>query len=69
MIIDEWIERFEKAGVLDLDSEVHELKSIEASDINNGGIGEQLQYLLDHCGEDYLKSLLGDGVEGEEEVE
>lgn len=60
MNINEWIEKFEKAGVTDLDAEVHELKSIEASDINNGGLGEQLQYLLDQCGEDYLKNLIGE---------
>lgn len=63
MDINEWIERFEKAGVTDLDEEIHELKSIEASDINNNGLGDQLQYLLEQCGEDYLKSLLGDDHE------
>ena len=58
--IDDWIERFEKAGVTDLDDEVHELKSHEASAINNAGLGDQLEYLLEQAGEEYLESLLGE---------
>lgn len=59
MTIDEWIARFEKAGIT-VDDEVIELKSGEASTINNAGLGEQLSYLLGECGEDYLSELLGE---------
>ncbi len=58
MTLDEWISRFEKAGIT-VDDEVIELKCGEASTINNAGLGEQLSYLLEECGEDYLHELLG----------
>lgn len=59
MTLDDWITKFEAAGITDLDSEVHELKSQEASDINNAGLGSQLEFLLEKCGESFLQDLLG----------
>lgn len=58
--IDDWIERFKAANVTDLDSEVHEAKSEEATTINNGGLGSQIEYLLDNFGEEFLLDLLGE---------
>lgn len=46
-------------GTLDLDSEVHELKSVEATEINNRGIESQIHYIKERCGESYLKKLIG----------
>lgn len=42
-----------------LDGDVHDCKSLEAADINNGGLGSQLEYLLS-CGytEERLRELL-----------
>jgi hypothetical protein len=34
----------------DLDDLVHELKSAEASSINNGGINEQIEYIIEQLG-------------------
>jgi len=39
----------------DLDEHVHELKSKEASDINNAGMVEQVLYLLEQGGEEWLR--------------
>ena len=55
---EEWAEKFEKAGVTDLDKEVYELKSQEAFEINNRGLTSQIEFLLKECGEDFLNSLL-----------
>jgi hypothetical protein len=43
----------------DLDEHVHELKSSEAADINNGGTETQFDYLYETCGADWLEELLG----------
>jgi hypothetical protein len=49
--------RYEPA---DLDDHVHELKSREASDINNAGIDEQVKYLLDAGGLQWvIETFLG----------
>lgn len=42
----------------ELDSEVHEYKGAEASDINNGGLVSQLQYLQESIGDEGLKVLI-----------
>lgn len=42
----------------DLDDHVHELKSHEAAAINNAGIDDQLEYLYEQGGEEWLKSAL-----------
>lgn len=59
MTIDQWIARFKKAHIDEVDDAVHDAKSSEASRINNAGLGEQLSYLLEECGEDYLHELIG----------
>ena len=38
-----------------LDSQVHQLKSQEASEINNRGIDAQLDYLITEAGLDYVE--------------
>lgn len=53
----------ELAGPLDaaapaLDEAVHEAKAEEAAAINNGGITEQLEYLLDTLGEPAVRALI-----------
>ena len=49
----------------DLDSFVHELKSMEAAEINNKGINAQLEYMAEAGGLDWMAELLV-GIEGEE---
>ena len=50
-------ERFESE---DLDEHVYELKSQEASVINNSGLQEQFNYLCDSGGIDWVESLLNE---------
>jgi hypothetical protein len=40
-----WL-KTEQLGELDLDEMVHDYKSGEASNINNGGVADQLEYIL-----------------------
>lgn len=40
-----------------LDDLVHELKSKEASAINNGGVYEQVSYILEQQGEEGIRTL------------
>lgn len=49
----------------DLDDEVHEAKSLEASGINNQGIDVQLEYLEEALGKEEMKKLLEELLEGE----
>lgn len=42
----------------DLDAHVHELKSREASNINNSSFAEQVQYLVEAGGIEWVKELL-----------
>lgn len=58
--LEKLIDRFEKAGITDLDAEVHEMKSQEATDINNAGLADQIEYLLEKGGEDFIEALLDD---------
>ena len=58
MNIDEWIERFKKAGIAEVDDVVHDTKSSEASRINNEGLRGQLEYLIEEIGESGLRELL-----------
>ena len=57
----EIIKQLEAAGVEphELDELVHEAKSREASAINNGGLTEQVEYLVETYGAD-LEALLDD---------
>ncbi|GAH03365.1 unnamed protein product, partial [marine sediment metagenome] len=41
----------------DLDSHVHELKSLEAAVINNNGIDAQIEFLVKKCGLVWLISI------------
>lgn len=41
----------------DLDGHVHEFKSREASDINNAGIEEQISYLVEAGGEEWVRQV------------
>jgi hypothetical protein len=43
---------------VDLDDHVHELKSREASVINNAGMAEQFDYLYTEAGADWIESAL-----------
>jgi hypothetical protein len=46
-----------------LDEQVHEHKACEATEINNGGLASQLQYLHEKLGDKGLKDLLGELTE------
>jgi hypothetical protein len=46
----------------DLDDHVHELKSNEASTINNTGIEAQVEYLMEQAGEDWVREIFVDSV-------
>lgn len=54
----EKVEECIKDGILDLDLEVHDLKSVEATEINNAGIEAQIEYIEDRCGKTYLRKLI-----------
>lgn len=60
-----FIEQLEKAGIdsQSLDHIVHQMKSGEASEINNKGMERQLDYLLEHLGRKGLVELLEIEVE------
>jgi len=47
-----------KFSMEDLDGHVHELKSQEASNINNSSLEEQVDYLIRAGGEEWARSLL-----------
>jgi len=55
-IMDEWVKKFKDAKIdsESLDDEIIDLKTDEASEINNGGLHSQIKYLLESCGENYL---------------
>ena len=42
----------------DLDEEVHEAKSEEAADINNGGLESQVRYLVSRFGEKGAREIV-----------
>ncbi len=47
----------------DLDNLVHEMKSIEASNINNAGVSEQLDYLIESgMSPDQIAEAVKDGL-------
>jgi hypothetical protein len=47
----------------DLDETVHELASGVAADVNNGGLEEQVRYLVERLGAEYAKRQLDELVE------
>ena len=53
--IEEIVSEFESS---DLDDHVHELKSAEAAEINNSGILEQINYLQEAGGADWVRKIL-----------
>jgi hypothetical protein len=53
-----WL-RFEKLFKPEMiDTFVHELKASEAADINNGGLEEQFDYLIDSAGPEWVEQLI-----------
>lgn len=58
MTIDQWIARFKKAHIDEVDDAVHDAKSSEASRINNEGLSTQIAYLIEEIGESGLRELL-----------
>lgn len=49
--IQQWINDLgNSCGYMALDEQVHDLKGVEASDINNGGVDSQIRYLHDEAG-------------------
>ncbi|MEV1179229.1 hypothetical protein, partial [Nonomuraea sp. NPDC049784] len=50
----------EQAGITpeDLDDYVHDLASEPASDTNNGGLHDQITFMIESCGEDGARDLL-----------
>ncbi len=60
--LDDWVERFKAQG-LNLDEVVEDHKAREAEVINQGGLGDQVQYLISEYGEAYLETLLDEEEE------
>ena len=57
--------RFEKCFKPEMvDEFIHELKSGEAADINNAGLEEQFDYLIQHAGPDWVEQLIVTEEEG-----
>ena len=48
-----------KDGSLELDDTVHELKSVEATEINNNGVSAQLDYIIARAGVSFLEDIVG----------
>lgn len=44
----------------ELDGEIHDLLSAQASAINNGGVTEQIDYIVENYGSDYAIQVLKD---------
>ena len=54
----ELVKKAQAVGAVCLDSIVHDLKSMEASAINNGGASEQIAYIIEEMGEEVgIKSI------------
>ena len=47
------------AETLELDTTVHELKSVEATEINNLGTEGQLDYIIECAGVSFLSDIVG----------
>ena len=47
----------------DLDEAVRDCASADASDINNGGLGSQIEFLVDHLGESGVRTMLREIME------
>lgn len=58
------VKRFDSS---DFDEHIHELKSKEASAINNLGPEEQVNYLIEECGEDWVREVFLPKVDAEPE--
>jgi hypothetical protein len=43
-----------------LDEYVHDVASAQASDVNNGGLVAQLNFLVEHLGVEHTRKLLAD---------
>jgi hypothetical protein len=56
-LVKEMADRF---GGMDLDCHVEELKAQEAKDINNAGFEDQVRYLIERGGEDWVRDTLLD---------
>jgi len=66
-LVDKLVEEVEKDGMEshELDDQIHDAKSSEAADINNGGLPAQIRYLLEtsydqnqESAERYVRELL-----------
>jgi hypothetical protein len=56
--IDELVKLLEVKGIdaQDVDEDVHEAKACEAAAINNGGLDEQIEYLYEQLGEEWVRT-------------
>jgi len=66
----EYMRRLEEAGISaeDLDDVVHDLKSNEATDLNNAGLEAQVEYIVSCGGEGELERILEEGHVDETEA-
>jgi hypothetical protein len=69
--VDRLVEKCDAAGLKseDLDDLVHELASNIASDTNNGGVEEQIRYLLKEIGAQAVEKQLDEIIEGRADPE
>jgi len=49
-----------KEDTFEIDDLIHDLKSDEASEINNSGLDEQFSYIVKTCGKDFVKDLVNE---------
>ena len=64
-VVERLASKAESAGLEpeDLDETVHELASSVAADVNNGGLEDQLRYLVEGLGAKYAEARLDDLIE------
>jgi hypothetical protein len=67
VIVERLVEKADSAGLKpeDLDELVHELASSIAADINNGGLEDQVRYLVEGLGAEHAERQIAELIEGQ----
>jgi hypothetical protein len=65
-VVDRLTNKADAAGLVaeDLDDLIHDLASSVAADVNNGGLEDQLRYLVDGIGAQHTERQLDELIEG-----
>jgi len=68
-VVERLMDKADAAGLQpeDLDDLVHDLASSVAADVNNGGLEDQLRYLVDGIGAQHTERQLDELIEGRQQ--